>query len=213
VSRDVLNLVFHGLTEGPRPENDPWWLEADGFRAALDDLAHRDDVCITFDDGLSSDVEIALPALLERSLAGMFFVTTDWVGRRGHLGPEHIRELVGAGMVVGSHGTSHTRWTELSAAELDRELAASRARLEDEANVAVEFAACPHGAYSRRVIAAVRRAGYERLYTTNEGLARRGAWLQPRTLVYPDMVGPQGFRIPGPPRLKRRARQLLMRWQ
>ena len=208
----VLNLVFHAVAEGNARPDDPWTLDADHFRRALDDLAARSDVALSFDDGSSSDVEIALPALLERGLRASFFVTTDWIGRPGHLAADDIRTLVDSGMVVGSHGTSHTRWTELERPALDHELEESRARLEEITGATISDAACPNGAYNRKVIAAARAAGYAALHTTDEGLASRTAWLQRRTLVYPAMVGADGFRDPGPPGAKRVVRQWLARW-
>jgi peptidoglycan/xylan/chitin deacetylase (PgdA/CDA1 family) len=208
----VLNLVFHAVAEGNARPDDPWTLDADDFRSALDDLAGRLDVALSFDDGSSSDVEIALPALLERSLRASFFITTGWIGRPGYLAEGDIQMLVESGMRVGSHGTTHTRWTELERSALDQELEESRARLEEITGGRISDAACPNGAYDRKVIAAVRAAGYAALYTTDEGLASRTAWLQRRTLVYPAMVGPGGFQSPGQPSAKRVIRQWLSRW-
>jgi peptidoglycan/xylan/chitin deacetylase (PgdA/CDA1 family) len=212
-ARKVLNLVFHGVSEAGSAPNNDWWLERAAFERALDSLVGRSDVRITFDDGFASDVTIALPALRERGLSAIFFMTTDWIGKEGHVSAQDIEQLVRSGMAVGSHGTSHTRWTELSRERLDYELAASRSTLEDLADAPVTCAACPRGAYGRSVVSAVRKAGFDALFTTDLGTVAPDAWLQRRTLVYPSMVGPEGLRPPGVPSLRVRARQALARWR
>ena len=52
-----------------------------------------------------------------------------------------------------------------------------------------------------------------RLYTTDAGLSSPRAWLQRRTLVMPDMLGEDGFVLPGRPPIKRRVRQAVTRWR
>ena len=60
----------------------------------------------------------------------------------------------------------------------------ARERLEEAAGVRIEQAACPFGAYDRRSLAALRAAGYARVYTSDGGPANPAAWLQPRTTVH-----------------------------
>jgi peptidoglycan/xylan/chitin deacetylase (PgdA/CDA1 family) len=209
----VLNLVFHGVSEvGSTPEND-WWLEHGAFERALDSLVGRSDIHITFDDGFASDVAIALPALRERGLGATFFITTNWIGTQGHVSAEDVEQLVRSGMAVGSHGVTHRLWTELPPEQLDYELATSRSILEELTNGPVTSAACPRGAYGRSVVAATRKAGFDTLFTTDLGTVARRARLQRRTLVYPSMIGPDGLRLPAAPSLRVRARQAVARWR
>ena len=48
---------------------------------------------LSFDDGNSSDVEIALPALRERGLPRRFFVVAGRLDRPGSLSRDDVREL------------------------------------------------------------------------------------------------------------------------
>jgi hypothetical protein len=50
----------------------------------------------------------------------------------------------------------------------------------------VSYAAVPFGSYDRRVLANLRRTGVTRVYTSDGGQARAGAWLQPRTSLRAD---------------------------
>ena len=180
-------LTFHGLGEPPRaldPGEERVWVEADRFEAILDRLAGRSDVLVTFDDGNRSDAEIALPALARRGLRGAFFPTAEGLERPGFLGPGELRELVKAGMAVGSHGLAHRPWRGLAKAALHEELVVARERLSEAAGVPIDRAACPFGAYDRRSLAALRAAGYARVYTSDGGPAKPAAWLQPRTTVH-----------------------------
>ena len=209
----ILNLVFHGVAEAGLPSEGEWWLDQAAFERVLDSLVGRPDIRITFDDGFASDATIALPALLERGLHASFFITTNWLGTPGHVSVEDVAELVRCGMAVGSHGVTHKRWVELSRRELDYELEASRARLEDITGGPITLAASPRGAYDRAVLSAVRDAGFDFFFSTDHGTVRRDAWLQRRTIVYPSMIGPEGLRLPARPAIRVRLRQALARWR
>lgn len=181
-----VNVTFHGI--GPRSRivsagEEAVWLEEVPFAAILDRIAACDDVAITFDDGNASDVEIALPALRERGLRATFFVCAGRLGEHGFLDRDGVAALAAAGMGVGSHGMRHRAWRGLSDEDLNEELVAARAALAEAAGRPVTEAACPFGAYDRRVLRALRAAGYERVYTSDEGPARPGAWLEPRNTL------------------------------
>jgi peptidoglycan/xylan/chitin deacetylase (PgdA/CDA1 family) len=185
VSPRVVNLTFHGVGRPSRPFEPgeaKVWIDEDRFHETLDAARGRPDVRMTFDDGNRSDVEIALPALLERGMTATFFVLAGRLDAPGFLGGEDVRALVEAGMSVGSHGMHHRDWRRLSDSELDEEVCLARTRLEEVAGAPVTEASIPFGSYDRRVLARIRRDGhFGRLYSSDGGVARDGAWLQPRT--------------------------------
>jgi len=88
-------------------------------------VRHRPDVRIFFDDSNRSDVDIALPALLERGMRATFFVLAGRLDDPAHLDDSDLRRLVAAGMGIGSHGMRHRDWRRLDDAELDDELVTS----------------------------------------------------------------------------------------
>jgi peptidoglycan/xylan/chitin deacetylase (PgdA/CDA1 family) len=183
-----INLTFHGVGDPPRalePAEADVWVSRRGFAAVLDAVAGRDDVRITFDDGNASDLEHAVPALAERGLHATFFVVAGRLGTPGFLDAAGVRALADAGMAVGCHGMRHRPWRTLDDEALREELLDARRRLEEVVQRPVTAAGCPFGSYDRRVLDRLREHGYERVYTSDRGTARAGAWLQARNTVGP----------------------------
>ena len=122
---------------------------------------------LTFDDGHSSDVEIAAPLLQSRGLTARFFITAGWTGTKaGYMGWPEVRSLHEAGFTIGAHGWSHKLLTHCSDAELQTELGKSRLTLEDKLGASITTMSLPGGRYNRRVLAACAEAGYTQVYTS-----------------------------------------------
>jgi peptidoglycan/xylan/chitin deacetylase (PgdA/CDA1 family) len=218
-STAVHNVNFHGVGEPPRElvaGEAMVWLDTDRFLRTLDWLRGRSDVWISFDDGNRSDIEIALPALLERGMTATFFVLAGRLDDAQSLGVEDVRRLRAAGMAIGSHGLHHRDWRRLTDAELARELSHSRRVLEDVVGEPVDQASAPFGSYDRRVLARARRhGGYARLFTSDGGPARRDAWLQPRTTVHNDGMPATALTQPPSARAsaERALKKVVKRWR
>lgn len=182
----VLNLTLHGVGRPPRrlPASEAdLWISTPRLLRLLDEASARDDVRLLVDDGNASDVDVLLPALQERGLRASFYVVAGRFGEPGFLSEGDVATLVEAGMPVGVHGMRHRPWRGLSDGELDDELVQAKLLIEEAAGRTVDEAACPFGAYDRRVLRHLRRSGYARVYTSDGGLAHLDAWLQPRTSV------------------------------
>lgn len=124
-------------------------------------------VLLTFDDGGASAPTRILSALRERRWRAHFFVATDFIGTRGFMTPEGLRELHTAGHVVGTHSASHPRrMSHLARDAIRREWHDSRARLEDLLGVPVTVASVPGGYFSRAVASAAAEAGIRVLFTS-----------------------------------------------
>ena len=122
---------------------------------------------ITFDDGHSSDFEIALPALHARGLRAWFFITVGWTGRRsGYMDWNQIRALQQEGQTIGAHGWSHALLTQCSEKELEIELTKAKLTLEDKLGAAVATMSLPGGRYNKHVLAACQEAGYTQVFTS-----------------------------------------------
>lgn len=180
-------LNFHGLGAPQRelPSSEQRvWLDQALFEAILGYVQTRSDVELTFDDANESDFTAALPALRARGLKARFFLVADRIGQPAFLSGTQIEGLLTSGMALGSHGLRHRPWAALDKRELHEEIVEARNRLEQLAGVKVEHASCPFGSYNRRVIRALRDAGYERIYTSDGGPAQPGALILPRNSVY-----------------------------
>jgi peptidoglycan/xylan/chitin deacetylase (PgdA/CDA1 family) len=189
MGRRSVNLTFHGIGKPERPlgpGEEEVWLEPDAFEAVLDSIVGRnDEIHITFDDGNASDLEHALPALRRRDLSATFFVVAGSLGQPGMLDADGIRVLAAAGMAIGCHGMHHRPWRGLAERALIEELVDAKALLEEIVERQVTTAACPFGAYDRRVLRSLERARYRRVYTSDGGTTRPEDWIQARTTVRP----------------------------
>ncbi len=186
-----LILTFHGLGDETPPDataaERKVWVPVDWFEAIVGALPARG-VTLAFDDGNSSDAEHALETLAQSGHRARFFVLAERVGSPGYLTESQLCELHEAGMKIGSHGLRHRDWRGLSDGELRQELVGSRRALEELLGVEVDEAACPFGSYDRRVLHGLREAGYRRVYNSDGGSARVGAWLAPRNTVHRELA-------------------------
>ena len=179
-----LNVNFHGVgrqTRAVEADEGAYWMSTVRFLEVLDDIAGLTDrPTITFDDGNESDVEVALPALLERGLQAKFFLLSDRIDTPGFLSRSAVAELAGQGMDIGSHGAAHLDWRSLSRPELIADVSGARLILEDVVQQPVVQVACPFGWYNRTVLSTLRDEAVQRVYTSDVGASRPNAWLQRR---------------------------------
>jgi peptidoglycan/xylan/chitin deacetylase (PgdA/CDA1 family) len=170
VSGRLLVLTYHDLGDGPPPLSIPVARFADhlrslrdggwsslSLRGAADGLARggwpERSVLITFDDGLRSVAEHALPALARANMTAAVFVVA------GALGPDELpprlcgppmdagalRETAAAGLDIGAHGMTHRALSLLTAADAEREILDSRDVLEGLLGRPVRAFAYPFG--------------------------------------------------------------------
>jgi peptidoglycan/xylan/chitin deacetylase (PgdA/CDA1 family) len=100
---------------------------------------------LTFDDGCASDYHEAFPALRELGMRATFFVVPALIGRPGYATWSQLREMVAAGMEIGSHSLTHPFVHELDASGIRREFGESKRVLEDRLGAAVRSASLPRG--------------------------------------------------------------------
>jgi peptidoglycan/xylan/chitin deacetylase (PgdA/CDA1 family) len=192
IATDLRVLNFHGIGTPERtlePGEAAYWIGVDRFCEILDRIAgspDRERIAITFDDGNTSDVTVAVPELRRRSLSAEFFVLTGRIGSAGSLDRDDIEGLIGMGMRVGSHGVAHRDWTTLSAKELSDEVISSKAVLESICRAPVRSAAIPFGRYNATILAALKTSGYAVAYSSDGGNMDRSAFLRPRTSIRRD---------------------------
>ncbi|GIJ79370.1 Polysaccharide deacetylase [Micromonospora phaseoli] len=182
----VINILFHGIGT-PRREMEPgeerYWVSVDRFHELLDEVVAWPQARLSFDDGNASDLDVGLPALLDRQVSATFFIIAGRLGSSGSVDADGVRELRRHGMPVGSHGMWHRPWRRLTAEQATEEFHTARDRLAELTGAPVDQAACPLGRYDRAVLARLKAAGYRRVFTSDRRPARAGAWLQPRYSV------------------------------
>jgi peptidoglycan/xylan/chitin deacetylase (PgdA/CDA1 family) len=187
----LVSLLFHGIGTPPAdvPAAEvPYWCTRDAFCSLLDEVQDQEArgagrYELTFDDGNTSDADVALPELTRREMTASFFVCTGRLGKDRYVDRDQAVALAAAGMIVGSHGRDHVNWRICDDATLDGETAGSRAMLEEVLGRPVTAVAIPFGSYDRRVLKAVDAAGYTKVYTSDSGPARASARLVARESV------------------------------
>jgi peptidoglycan/xylan/chitin deacetylase (PgdA/CDA1 family) len=184
-------LCYHGVGPGTRG-GDPHGLFISGelFERHLDVIASHgyrliglselwgridrgEDVdsygTITFDDGLVSTVETAMPILRSRNIVSAMYVPTGLLGTRHPdldrderilTGPE-VCALAEQGVELGAHSVDHVRLPKLSRKEALEQMRRSRIELEDLLGRPVTSMAYPFGALDGQTMEAAREAGYE----------------------------------------------------
>ncbi len=121
---------------------------------------------LTFDDGAASDYEIAFPTLCELGLRATFFVVPTLVDTPGYVTWAQLREMVAAGMEVGSHSLTHPFVHELDRAGVQREFGESKRLLEERLGVAIRSASLPRGWESPALRGVLAELGYKAFCTS-----------------------------------------------
>jgi len=166
----------------------------------LDSLVHggawshpKPGLIISFDDGLRTHAEVAAPLLEKHGFTGWFFAPTEFIdepeesqrefatehqillhedlpGERVAMTWAQARELASK-HVVGGHTASHVRLSsELTALQLQTEIAEAREYLAEKLGHAVDTFAWVGGeewSYSRTAADAIRSAGFRFSFMTN----------------------------------------------
>lgn len=219
----IQTICFHGIGQPGRdlePGEERFWIDPTVYSEIVSAIRqHPRRVDITFDDGNASDAEIGLPALLDGQLSARFFIITDRIDAPGTVSTTQLRELAGEGMTFGTHGASHRPWPALAEAGLlDDELVRSRRRLTSVVGEPIDQAAMPQGLYNRAVLTTLRRHGFTRAYSVDEGWSQRRSWLRTRySVIHTDtpesitaLLDNPNLTAPAAP--IRAAKRLLKRW-
>jgi peptidoglycan/xylan/chitin deacetylase (PgdA/CDA1 family) len=169
--------------------------------------AARAHVILTFDDGLISFAENALPELEARDLPSVLFVVAGKIGTypawtnytpgamptERMLSADQLRALPGPA-VIGSHSLTHPELTILDESVASDEIVNSRRELERLLGTPVVLFSFPYGAYSERLVACCKAAGYQRVFTSTPSLAEPDDFVTGRIGVTPNEL-PIEFRL------------------
>lgn len=103
---------------------------------------------LTIDDVPESFYTNAYPLLKEYAIPFTIFVNTSMLGKEGYINRDQLREMAQCELsTIGSHGIRHDFFTSYSKADALRELADSRAQIENIINKPVDIFAFPYGSY------------------------------------------------------------------
>jgi len=139
-------------------------------------------VMLTFDDAYQDFADNAFPILRHHGYVAEVFVVTDKVGEAADwdaaYGPpapltdwNTIGRLSEAGIAFGSHLATHRRADSLTSSELLYEAVKSRTALETRLGKPARSIAAPFGNLDQRAQRIFSYAGYEMIFSTDDGIA------------------------------------------
>jgi peptidoglycan/xylan/chitin deacetylase (PgdA/CDA1 family) len=127
-----------------------------GIAKALLPSFNRGLVSVTFDDSWEGQYTNALPALNARGIPATMFTTTSFVDSDpSRLTTSQLHDFQNSGSEIASHMVTHVDPTTLTPAELNAQLADSKAWLEARFGPVYDYAS-PYGAYNATTIAAIK---------------------------------------------------------
>lgn len=146
---------------------------------------------LTFDDGWSSDVDLALPEICKNEISAAFFLISDKIDTSGYMTGSQVRELVDAGMTLASHSKSHFDMTRLSLDLQIEELTYSKYALEDISGKSIRHFSFPYGKFTPKLARIALDIGYESVFTSRHGVAWGITNIFPRNSINGAMSWPQ----------------------
>ena len=140
------------------------WIKESGWRGLNVGEAVRypaePSVCITFDDGCETDLIAAAPVVREFGFNATFYLTAGFLGTPGYLNTTQVRDLDAQGFQIGCHSMTHPYLSDLTEAELKREVVDAKLQIENIVGHSIEHFSCPGGRYDRRTLQVARLAGF-----------------------------------------------------
>lgn len=185
------------------------YLKEQGYNiVSVEQLAHRLEkgesvdkyVALSFDDGYKNNNGVVLPLLKKYDAKASFFVINKEIGQPLFMNDEEIKEMIGAGMELGSHTYSHNPLAKIDTKYLVWEFDTSRYWLKKKYDgYIVRTLAYPNGSYNDTVIAAAKKYGFYRALTGHVGVNTAATYKAApmemyRVTVADDGNGLEGFK-------------------
>jgi peptidoglycan/xylan/chitin deacetylase (PgdA/CDA1 family) len=138
-------------------------------------------ILITFDDGYTDNVQIALPILCDLKIPASLFIITKYIGQLNRWNPgarydvkhvtwDEIHKWVNSGNEVGGHSHSHICMTRLSENEIGSEILNNKKCLEKNLHLEIKAFSYPYGEFNKKVKRIVSK-NYMIAFSTDEGIS------------------------------------------
>ena len=158
-------------------------------------------IALSFDDGYKDNYTTALPIMQKYQAKGTFSVIHNRIGGDIYMSEADIKEMLAAGMEIGSHTISHNPLGEIDPKYLEWEIGVGKYALEKRfPGLEIKTMAYPNGSYNERIIADLKKYGYSQALTGHTGMNSHRFYKEHpmelnRVIVMDDGKGP--FYFPG----------------
>lgn len=126
----------------------------------------KESIVFTFDDGGKSFYTIIAPILEKFGFKGLFFISTNFIGKKTFLTVEEIKELNLRGHIIGSHAHTHEHLYTLSESQVYSEWEISIRILSNILRKKIECASIPNGDISNKGLEIMNSLGIKYIYTS-----------------------------------------------
>lgn len=124
---------------------------------------------ITFDDGYEDNYTVALPLLEERGMKGEVYMVTNFIGRKGYLTWDELRDMQQRGIEIGCHTADHVPLVGLSRAEQEDQVRLSKLLMEWNGIKTVFSFSYPNGSSNAEIAELLRESNYLTAVTGDAG--------------------------------------------
>lgn len=128
-----------------------------------------EDIGLTFDDGDKSVYKLAYPFLKKKGIKGTLFVSTAYIGKKGFLSWQELKNMYKSGWEVQSHGVLHPHLYKRYPSETEKEyekrigqeIYQSKKKIESKLKQKVDYFAYPYGMGNELIRKIGKKIGYK----------------------------------------------------
>ncbi|MCX6732729.1 MAG: polysaccharide deacetylase family protein, partial [Candidatus Roizmanbacteria bacterium] len=164
--------------------------------AILDGTVHysTQSAILSFDDGYEDFYTDVFPLLKKYHMRATLYVIYDYIGRRGFLNEQQIRELVESDLVeIGSHTLDHIYLKQAPKDYADKQIIESKKKFEERFGIKIKTFAYPYGAFNPDNIETVKKAGYTAAVSVISGVMQSDNNLFYMSRIRPGLFTPQSM--------------------
>lgn len=129
-------------------------------------------IILTFDDGYADAYTAALPIMQQEKATGAFYLVSEFLNKDRYITTNQAKTLAAAGMEIGSHTLNHKDLAKMGESDQEKQLAESKAKLEEVLGQPVTAFCYPAGRYNETTVQLAKRVGYASATTTKPGIAK-----------------------------------------
>jgi len=149
---------------------------------------------LTFDDGYGDFYTDVFPLLKKYHMRATLYVIYDFIGRKGFLDEEQIRDIIDSDLVeIGSHTLNHIYLKQAPKNYADTQIVESKKQFEERFGIKIYTFAYPYGAFNDDNIGSVKNAGYTAAVSVISGVMQSKENLFYLSRIRPGIFTPQSM--------------------